>query len=201
MKKNIKFKNLGKKRRIRFWNSVALLLFIMAIIFTIGRLSKLLELKDIHMNNLVNQSQEIKEKAKSLEFENEQMKARIAQIDAKTPKPTQEEIEAYVKTIFGRDGKVAIAVSHHECSPANGSYPACVALTDREYSIGLFQINLKNSTHVIHAAKVPGNSIEEKVEKLKDPFINTLIAYKIFKDSNGFHPWSAYKNLSYLKSM
>ena len=193
-------KNLGKKRKIRFYKSVAILLLIGAIIFSFGRLARLLELKEIQMNQLINQAEEIQQSASDLKFDNEQMKSRIADFEAKHPKPTKTEIEAYVKTIFGSDGKVAIAVSHHECGPTNGSYPACIAKTDKEYSVGLFQINLKNSTHMIHAAKVPGNTIAEKVEKLKDPFINTLVAYKIFKDS-GFHPWSAYTNLSYLTSL
>lgn len=126
-------------------------------------------------------------------------------VEALKPKPqtipTQKEIEGYIKVIFGKDAKTAIAVSHHECSPKNKQYPMCVALSDKEYSIGIFQINLKNKTHLIHASKVPGKTLEEKAEKLKDPYINTLVAYKIFSDSKGFGPWSAFSNGSYKLSL
>ena len=121
-------------------------------------------------------------------------------LDKKQPSYTQAEIEKYIKTIFGKNAAVAIAVSHHECSPKNKQYPKCVAHSDKELSVGVFQINLKNELHLIHAAKVPGKTIVEKVESLKDPHINTLIAFKIFTDS-GWGAWSSYKNKSYLLSM
>jgi hypothetical protein len=208
--RNIKFKNLKRTYKqslrsddlkFRNWRSVAILLFIFAIIFSFGRLAKLLELKQIHNDQLALQAQAVSNVAEDIEIENKEMKARLDKIDAKSPKPTQKEIESYIKTIFGKDGRVAVAVSHHECGPTNKAYPGCVLQSDVEYSVGVFQINLKNKTHMIHAAKVPGNSIEEKAENLKDPYINTLIAYKIFKDSNGFTPWSAYLNKSYLSSL
>ena len=118
----------------------------------------------------------------------------------KEPVYTQKEIESYIKVIFGKDSKVAIAVSHKECNPKNKAYPKCVALSDKELSVGIFQINLKNKTHLVHASKVPGKTIEEKAEKLKDPHINTLVAYKIFKDS-GWYAWSAYTSGAYLTSL
>src|SRR3990167_5881711 len=114
--------------------------------------------------------------------------------------PRQEEIEAYIKTIFGKDAKVAIAVSRNECSPQNPYYPRCAYHTQYEYSVGIFQINLYNANHWIHAKKVPGETMGEKIEWLKDPFHNTLIAYKIFSDS-GFTPWVAYTSNAYLKDL
>lgn len=105
---------------------------------------------------------------------------------------SQKEIEGYIKTIFGKDADLAIRVQHSECSPLNKNYPRCVYHTDREYSVGIFQINLFNKDHTIHAGKIPGETMEEKIEWLKNPFNNTLVAFKIFKDS-GFYPWSAYK--------
>lgn len=113
---------------------------------------------------------------------------------------TQSEIENYVKTIFGRFANVAIAVSKNECSPLNPQYPKCVYHTSQEYSVGLFQINLFNASHWIHAKKVPGETIEEKAEWLKNPMHNTLVAYKIFSDS-GFNPWTAYTSGNYLKDL
>lgn len=112
----------------------------------------------------------------------------------------QQDVENYVKTIFGKDGKVAIAVSHVECNPSNKAYPKCVYHTDREYSVGIFQINLFNKDHMIHAAKVPGKTMEEKIEALKDPYINTLVAYKIYSHS-GFNPWVGYTSGRYLDKL
>lgn len=117
------------------------------------------------------------------------------------PKYSQKEIEDYVRVIFGKDAKVAIAVSHHECGPTNRSYPGCVNKSDVEHSIGLFQINLYNKKHWIHASKVPGKTMEERIASLKDPKINTLVAFKIFKDWGGFTAWSAYTNGNYLLSL
>lgn len=114
--------------------------------------------------------------------------------------PSKQEIEDYVRTIFGKDARVAIAVSHNECNPKHPHYPACVLHTDAEYSVGIFQINLYNKSHWIHAQKVPGKTMEEKIEWLKDPYHNTLIAFKIFKDS-GFHPWTAYSSGNYLNDL
>lgn len=117
-----------------------------------------------------------------------------------TKSAEQEKIEAYIKTIFGNQGRVAIAVSRNECGPTNKTYPGCVYHTPAEYSVGIFQINLYNSSHWIHAKKVPGDTMEQKAEWLKNPYHNTLIAYKIYTDS-GFNPWSAYTSNRYLKDM
>lgn len=108
----------------------------------------------------------------------------------------QEQIDNYIKTIFGKDATVAIAVQRVECNPQNKQYPKCVYHTEHEYSVGIFQINLYNSSHWIHAKKVPGETMEEKVEWLKNPYHNTLIAYKIFTDS-GFNPWSGFTSGRY----
>lgn len=113
---------------------------------------------------------------------------------------TQEEIEDYIRVIFGKDARVAIAVSHKECNPKNPSYPACVLHTEHEYSVGVLQINLYNTKHWIHAAKVPGDTMEQKIEWLKNPFNNVLIAHKIFADS-GFQPWTAYTSGAYKEEL
>lgn len=121
-----------------------------------------------------------------------------------TPTPsehTQEKIEAYIRALFGRDGHVAVAVSRNECNPSNRAYPKCVYHTEHEYSVGIFQINLYNARQWIHASKVPGETMAEKIESLKDPFINALVAHKIYSDSNGFTPWSAYTNGNYKKDL
>lgn len=107
------------------------------------------------------------------------------------------DIDSYIDTIFGRkNGRIMRAVNRVECNPANKAYPKCVYHTEHEYSVGIFQINLYNAKHWIHASKVPGETMEEKVEWLKDPFNNTLVAYKIFTDS-GFNPWAGYSSGRY----
>jgi len=114
----------------------------------------------------------------------------------------QEEIEAYMKTIFGKDFRVARAVSHNECNPANAKYPACILHSDVEYSVGLFQINLYNSKQWIHAGRIPGKTMEEKVQWLKDPYNNILYAYWLFKASNNsWNAWTAYSSGNYLRSL
>ena len=116
------------------------------------------------------------------------------------PEFSQESIEDYIKVISGKDAKVAIAVMKNECNPQNKAFPKCYYRTEHEKSIGIFQINLESSSHWIHASKVPGQTIEEKIKWLYNPYNNTLVAYKIFQ-SSGFEAWSAYKNGNYLRSL
>jgi len=126
--------------------------------------------------------------------------AKITDKQLEEREATQNEIEAYIRTIFGTDARVAIAVSHNECNPKHRDYPACVLHTKAEYSVGIFQINLYNENHWIHAKKVPGATMDEKIEWLKNPYNNTLIAFKIFSDS-GFNPWTAYSSGNYLNDL
>lgn len=96
---------------------------------------------------------------------------------------------------------LAVAVAKAECQ---GLRPDCTNITEREYSIGMFQINLAEGYGKgkwIHAGKVPGRTIEEKAEWLKDPRNNTIMA-KIIKDQNGsWKPWSAYTSKRYLEHL
>lgn len=122
-------------------------------------------------------------------------------ITYKTPSVTAEEIEAYIRKVFGAQGEIAVAVSRRECSPGNAAYPACVLHTEHEYSVGVFQINLFNSRGWVHAAKVPGTDMAEKIAWLKNPFNNVDMAYRIYTEWGGFNAWSAYTNGAYLKEM
>lgn len=123
---------------------------------------------------------------------------RIVEETPKSSKYNQEEIENYIRTIFGSDAKVAIAVSHGECNPANRTYPKCQLKSSVENSIGLFQINIQSATTKIHWSRIPGKTLEEKKTWLEDPYNNTLMAYWIFSKS-GWFPWSAFTNGSYEK--
>ena len=117
---------------------------------------------------------------------------------AKYPDPKREEIEAYVRLIFRKDNPdVALAISHHECGYTNKNYPKCSLKSTVENSIGLFQINLHNAHKNIHADRIPGVTMEEKILWLENPFNNTLYAYWVYKTS-GWNPWSAYTNGAYL---
>lgn len=187
--KKIDFK---PKRFNNSWKSVLILILLMFCIGSYGRLCRLLEIRTAEAN----QAGEIKAQLLKVEKEKKELEAKLV-ID---PTPSQSDIEKYIKVIFGKNAKVAIAVSHHECSPKNKQYPKCVAVSDKEYSVGIFQINLKNKTQKVHFDKIPAKTFEAKVEWLKNPMNNVLIAKAIFADS-GFSPWSAYTNLSYLKSM
>lgn len=123
--------------------------------------------------------------------------ANLVETEKQEAKFSQEEIDDYIDTIFGgKDGRIMRAINRVECNPANKAYPECVYHTEHEYSVGIFQINLFNSKHWIHAKKVPGETMEEKVEALKDPYINTLVAYKIFSDSS-FTPWAGFTSGRY----
>ncbi len=126
-----------------------------------------------------------------------------------TPTPTlspkqvkeQGEIEDYIRTIFRGDARVAIAVSHNECSPRHPLYPYCdKTITSKEYSVGIFQINIQSEAGKVHYDRVPGSNLEEKVAWLREPKNNTLVAFWIFKHS-GWNPWTAYTSGNYLKDM
>lgn len=113
---------------------------------------------------------------------------------------SQIDIENYIKTIFGKDAKVAIAVSHNECGPTNKLYPKCNLHTEVENSVGLFQINIESVTTKVHWSRIPGKTLEEKKTWLENPYNNTLLAYWIFQTS-GWNPWSAYTSGRYLNDM
>lgn len=125
---------------------------------------------------------------------------RVVETTDSTPAEMSQDIEKYIKTIFGSDAKIAIAISHHECSPQNPRYPKCNLHTRVENSVGLFQINIESATTKVHWARIPGDTLEEKKEWLENPYNNTLLAYWIFQTS-GWTPWSAYTSGRYLADL
>ena len=122
-----------------------------------------------------------------------------------TKKPThdKEHIE-YLKTIFGNEWKIAFAVAQNECNSNRKNWPgSCVLSTEKEHSVGWFQINLAQGHGDgawIHAAKVPGKTIADKEEWLMEPKNNILMA-KIIKDRSGWEAWSAYTSGNYKKDL
>lgn len=113
----------------------------------------------------------------------------------------QEEIEAYIREVFGDQGDIAVAVSRRECSPSNTAYPHCVLHTSDEYSVGIFQINLYSERGWIHAGKVPGETMEQKIEWAQDWRNNVRLAKEIHDGWQGWSAWSAYTNGAFLKEL
>lgn len=114
----------------------------------------------------------------------------------------KEQIKEKIREVFGEDAEIAIAIATAESGlvsdksnvwgdPNNPKRGEC--------SIGLFQINLKSNGCEgvnVHASKIPGDTLEEKIEWLKVPENNILIA-KFIYGSSGWYPWSVYKNGKY----
>jgi hypothetical protein len=112
-------------------------------------------------------------------------------------------IEQYIKTIFPDNWKTAIAVASVESGKVDPKtrqfYYAVNAVnkSEVELSIGLFQVNLRSQSTLVHYERIPGHTEKEKVEWLKNPYNNTLFAFWIYSTS-GFHPWTAYSSGKYL---
>jgi hypothetical protein len=128
----------------------------------------------------------------------QQDEATLADIRAEYPHPTTKDIDAYIKTIFGKDAPTATGIAHHECWTWSKQFPGCQHLSDAEDSIGIFQINLHNKTQNIHAARIPGGNMTQKEDWLRNPFNNTLYAFWIYRTS-GFSPWSTFTSGAYLR--
>lgn len=188
------------KHKARYWGSLALLaiayLLVQLGIFGIQEVNTRFTVA-FASESLVESTNNLTSK---LRDENKIMLEELEAYKAKHPNPTEKEIEAYVKTIFGRDAKVAIEVSHHECGTWDKTYPKCRLHTSAEDSIGLFQINLYNKNGAVHANRIPGVTMAEKQLWLENPLNNTLYAYWTFKTS-GWCPWSGFKNNKYIQEM
>ena len=95
--------------------------------------------------------------------------------------------EDLIREFFGDDWHIALAIAKAESTMRADK----CHIDEREYSCGLFQINLR-----AHYKKVPGTGFEEKAEWLKIPENNIKMAKKLY-DKSGWWPWSVYKNGSY----
>jgi hypothetical protein len=113
----------------------------------------------------------------------------------------REAIRQYINVIFGSNAKTAYAIALAE---SGRSYKGtrvfktdAVQLSDYELSVGLFQVNLRSKEAKVHWARVPGQTEDEKIKWLKNPYNNTLFAYWVYSTS-GFFPWTTYTNNTYL---
>lgn len=115
----------------------------------------------------------------------------------------REAIKQYIKTIFGPNAPTAIAIATAESGKVDTKtgkpYFATYAVhkSEVETSVGLFQINLKSKEVLVHWAMVPGQTEDEKIEWLKNPYNNTLFAFWVYSTSS-FHPWSVFTDGTYL---
>lgn len=131
-----------------------------------------------------------------------------------TPTPTQaptsekQEIMHLIIDAFGDASPKAIAVAKAESGlDANkevfmkaGHYSWSSPTYPGECSVGIFMINLAEDGckgKWVHASKVPGETIEEKIEWLKIPENNIDFAKEYIFEKSGWNPWSAYTNGSY----
>ena len=122
------------------------------------------------------------------------------------PEYTQEEIKSYIKTIFRNEYQVACAVFTAESGLGTGEIKPEAENNWNlriEHSIGTAQINLyrivNGQLQKIHWDKVPGKTKEEKIEWLKNPMNNILLAHYIKSSRGNWEAWSSYINGSYEK--
>jgi hypothetical protein len=119
----------------------------------------------------------------------EDVKAEEVIISTRDWKPYEE----LTYKIFGeKDGKVAYAIAKAE----SNLNPTRVHRDNVECSVGLFQINIVKGDGLgakVHWDKIPGETLNEKIEWLSVPENNILIA-KFIYGSSGFYPWTVYKN-------
>lgn len=127
-----------------------------------------------------------------------------------TPTPKPLTIEDKIRDAFGDDGELAIAVGMSESHlipdktliAKAGHYSWSSPTYKGECSIGLFMINLAEDGcegRHIHASKIPGATLEDKIAWLKVPENNIKTAKKIFDSRGNFTAWSGYTGGGYLK--
>lgn len=127
------------------------------------------------------------------------------------PEETTDEIKQLLKIMFREDHEVAWAVGMSESGMGSektlmvraGNYEWSHEGYKGECSVGLFMINLaEDGCHGkwIHAGKVPGKTMEEKIAWLKIPENNITIAKYIYEHAGqSFGAWSGYTGDGYKK--
>lgn len=114
------------------------------------------------------------------------------------PKTKLEKYYPLAKSLFGKEWKTAIAVAEAECNSNRRDWPRCVNTWEKERSVGWGQINL--ATHEgrgkkVHWDKIPGQTLQEKEEWLKNPENNLIAMHLVWLNAGkSFRPWSAFTN-------
>jgi hypothetical protein len=93
---------------------------------------------------------------------------------------TREAVLAICKAVSFPDPKLAASIALAESGGSTGA----VNRSSREYSIGLFQINVAKHTTLSAA-------------DMKDPIKNARAAFKISKGGTDWRPWSVFNNNRY----
>lgn len=123
----------------------------------------------------------------------EEVKAKEKAKEVEEVKRDWKPYEELTYKIFGeKDGKIAYAIAKAE----SNLNPTRVHRDNVECSVGLFQINIVKGDGLgakVHWDKIPGETLNEKIEWLSVPENNILIA-KFIYGSSGFYPWTVYKN-------
>jgi hypothetical protein len=120
---------------------------------------------------------------------------------------SEEDLRKAIYQVFGTQARLALAVAKAENNPSVKNWWERVncwgdSFDKGEYSVGPFQINLAKQCGKgakVHWNKVPGETLEEKAEWLKNPYNNAVIARRIEVESKGFYPWTGYTSGNYLK--
>ena len=133
----------------------------------------------------------------------EEEKAKIVASD-------KEDIKRMIRDAFPEDPETAVAVAMSESSliptktlfASKGKHSWTSETYKGECSVGLFMVNLRENNctgKLVHWDKVPGETLEEKIEWLKVPENNISIARNIYDSRGGFSAWSAYSGGGYTK--
>lgn len=120
------------------------------------------------------------------------------------PIEQRQSIKGYIYELFGQNGRVAYGISIAEGKAKkryNGEIvydTAAVRKTDHELSIGIFQINLRSKVALVHWNRIPGQTEEEKIRWLQDPYNNVLVAHWIYSTHGNFDAWTTFSSGKYL---
>jgi len=136
----------------------------------------------------------LRARANNVDFE---VLANIVVLNAVKPPVTHENWTKaqkvdYIRKVFGKHSKVAIAVSNGEGLNYPCDYVQAHLNKDKSTDTGVFQINS------IHLETL--QSMGMTLEDMKDCKKNIDFAYWLFSHQ-GFNPWTAFKNGSYLQFM
>jgi len=108
---------------------------------------------------------------------------------------SKQQVVGLIQKHFGRVTRTATAIAKAE----SNLNPNAMLVSAVECSVGVYQINLADNYcngKWIHANSVPGDTIEAKIEWLKEPDNNIALAKRIYNEQ-GFHPWSTFTSGSY----
>ena len=115
---------------------------------------------------------------------------------------TESNVKQYLALKFGFDAPIAWGIIRAESNrnwKSGELNTRSIFKTPYECSVGLFQINLADG-HCdgkwIHAYKVRGDTIEDKIENLYSYKYNIDVAYQIYL-RQGFVPWSTFADGRY----